>query len=110
LIGDTLVSHGNAYNKYYANKNAEELKTNCIQGHAHRSQLMTTKKHGGTVKSYGSPCLCLLTPHYKGKHYESGWDSGFIKYEIVNGKTFVSIMEIKDGILVYNGEIYGGKT
>ena len=104
-LGDIQLIHGIYLNSNHPKTHIQKLRSSCMYGHTH--QQLTYSENGLTAYNIGF--LANKTApifSYSNRFEKANWKEGFAVINYHDGKTFVEVVECKNGSFYYNGVLY----
>lgn len=103
VVGDLHVLHGHWYNLHHAHKHLTMLGVNCIYGHVHTPQQMTTRNQTGNLVATCVPCLRQLDREWVHMRTVHTWTQGFCVIEWDGAQSQPFNVYIKNRRAAYGG-------
>tara|TARA_R110000851_G_scaffold237164_2_gene390011 strand:+ start:5359 stop:6234 length:876 start_codon:yes stop_codon:yes gene_type:complete len=104
-IGDVDIIHGVYCNIHTAKKHLDMHGRSVILGHTHRFQT----HYNGTHAGYNIGCLADINDKafsYMPRMQREVWRNGFAAVNVIDGKTFVEPIPVKDNEFFFRGKKY----
>ena len=96
-IGNMVVHHGEATNKYSARSNLETWGCSGISGHTHRLWSYAHRSYANDLAWYENGCMCLRTVAKEYKKTAANWQKGFSVLSVFDDRTWVEQVRILEG-------------
>ncbi|MEM9076288.1 MAG: hypothetical protein AAGC43_04575 [Bacteroidota bacterium] len=104
-VGDLDIMHGMFTNIHVAKKHLEAHGRSVMFGHTHRVQTHFTAHEG----AFNIGCLADITHPafgYMPRMQRENWSQGLAGIHVVNGKSYVTMITVRDGKFIFNGKVY----
>lgn len=110
ITGDLARKHGKFVSQYHAAKNATKGNTafmNCVYGHTHTYQSHTViGRNGESVIARSIGTLSKFNECYLDNETPN-WVNMICAVDYYDSRSFITPIEIKDGMAFYGGKMYG---
>lgn len=104
-IGDLDVMHGIYCNIHTASKHLQMHNRSVMFGHTHRVQTHFTAHEG----AFNIGCLADIPNrafNYMPRMQKENWSNGFAAINVIKGKSYVTMITVRNGKFIFNGKIY----